>query len=153
MVRVGGVSLRDASFFFFFFFFVLQKWFKPDILCNPHNVTLGSNLLKLGKEPDKGARNTEWTPTWGGGGAGIRKEERNPKRKYSIYFICRFMPNVNMLIVVKLECIHASTVERRLPRLRGWWGGCCGTLPCPHWAPARTDTSVPRTFLSTWAPF
>lgn len=28
--------------------------------------------------------------------------------------------NVNILIVVKvLECIHASTVERRLPQLRG----------------------------------
>lgn len=34
------------------------------------------------------------------------------------------MQNVNILIVVKvLECIHASTVERSLPQLRGPGGG------------------------------
>lgn len=39
-----------------------------------------------------------------------------------------------MLIVVKvLECIHASTVERRLPQLRGWGVVVAlGTPPCPH---------------------
>lgn len=44
------------------------------------------------------------------------------------------MPNVNMLIVVKvLECIHASTVERRLPQLRGRGVVVAlGTQPCPH---------------------
>lgn len=54
-----------------------------------------------------------------------------------------------MLIVVKvLECIHASTVERRLPQLRGRGVVVAlGTQPCPHWAPARTDTSVPEHFL------
>lgn len=63
-----------------------------------------------------------------------KKEERNPKLKYTVYFICLFMPNVNILIVVKvLECIHASTVERRLPQLRGWGVVVAlGAPPCPH---------------------
>lgn len=52
------------------------------------------------------------------------------------YVICLFVQNVNTLIVVKvLECTHASTVERRLPQLRGsgiGLGRCCGTNPHPH---------------------
>lgn len=84
----------------------------------------------------------------------VRKEERNPKLKYTIYFICLFMPNVNMLIVVKvLECIHASTVERRLPQLRGWGVVVArGTPPAPtERQHAPIPQSPPRTLLSKWA--
>lgn len=60
---------------------------------------------------------TGWTLTGG------KKREKGIQNLKNVQFIsfCLFMPNVNMLIVVKvLECIHASTVELRLPQLRGW---------------------------------
>lgn len=85
--------------------------------------------------PKKGTRNTEW----------ILTKNRGRIQNLNIQFISfLFLLNVNMLIVVKvLECIHASTVEHRLPQLRGWGVVVAlGTPPCPHWAPARTDTSV-----------
>lgn len=66
------------------------------------------------------------------------------------------MPNVNMLIVVKvLECIHASTVERRLPQLRGWGVvvalGTHPTLPPLSASAHRYLRPSPQTRLSTWA--
>lgn len=63
------------------------------------------------------------------------------------------MPNVNTLIVVKvLESIHASTVERRLPQLRGWRG--LSRRPTPS---ERQRAPIPQplphhpTLFPTWA--
>lgn len=101
-----------------------------------------------GKTSQKRHRKYWMNPDCGG-----KKRKGIQNSKYTIYFISRFMPNVNMLIVVKvLECIHASTVERSLPQLRGWGVVVAlGTPPCPHWVPARTIPQSPRTLLSTWA--
>lgn len=141
-MRVGGVTL------ILFFFSSIEKWQtkKTFFVTRKYNLKF-QFVVHTGKnEPER--RSNLLTEPW----LGARKDESFPKLT-STYFICLFNPNVNMLIVVKvLECIHASTVEHRLPQLRGWGVVVAlGTPPCPHWAPARTDTSVPRTLLSIGA--
>lgn len=106
----------------------------------------------------KGTQNTDWTLTGS-------KDRGEKSKTYTIFFFFEYFFIFKFHLSRHAECKYIDCgksawvypcFHSRTPSTSAEGVGV-GSLqhwappPCPHWAPARTDTSVPRTLLLTWA--